>query len=198
LGRTAINQSSSSTARRAVARKEDATSVVEKRKKGKKERAALEKSKEESGARGVVEFVAKASTTTIDDSDDDQRHAGGSKKRKRRKKIRSRQKNIYKDTRDTKPDYLLPGNKNYQGRPLTEETRSKLHTGHPAKSTNETWKSNWREQQDTIRSDALPLAVDVVPTDGEGRTKNRASLPSSSNHTSGFKKRPNKYKNLQR
>lgn len=45
---------------------------------------------------------------------------------RRRKKIRSRQKNIVKDKREKKPEHLIPGSKNYSGRPITLETRQKL------------------------------------------------------------------------
>ena len=49
-------------------------------------------------------------------------------KRKRRK-VRSRQKNIRKDNRsvDEKPSHLIPGNSNYQGRPMTKATHKKLN-----------------------------------------------------------------------
>jgi len=55
-----------------------------------------------------------------------------SKKQKRRK-VRSRQKNIRKDNRerDQKPDHLIVGRRNYDGRPLTAETRAKLNLPAP-------------------------------------------------------------------
>jgi len=53
-----------------------------------------------------------------------------SKKHKRRK-VRSKQKNIRKDHREKKPDHLVVGRKYYQGRPLTTETREKLHLPPP-------------------------------------------------------------------
>jgi hypothetical protein len=48
--------------------------------------------------------------------------------RKKRRKVRSKQKNIYKDNRslEEKPDHLIPGGYEYRGRPITPETRSKL------------------------------------------------------------------------
>jgi hypothetical protein len=59
--------------------------------------------------------------------------------KKKRRKIRSRQKNIYKDKRDIKPDHLrvekTPSARHqYQGRPLTAETRAKLSLP-PSKSS---------------------------------------------------------------
>ena len=48
--------------------------------------------------------------------------------KRKRKKVRSRQKNIRKDTRaaNDKPSYLILGRSDYAGRPLTKETRQKL------------------------------------------------------------------------
>jgi hypothetical protein len=46
---------------------------------------------------------------------------------RKRKKVRSRQKNIYKDKREHKPEHLIPGSKNYKGKPITPETRKKLN-----------------------------------------------------------------------
>jgi hypothetical protein len=50
------------------------------------------------------------------------------KQKRKRRKVRSRQKNIYKDNRaaDKKPDHLTPGGYEYKGRPITAETRAKL------------------------------------------------------------------------
>lgn len=52
----------------------------------------------------------------------------GEKKRKR-VKTRSKQKNIRRDNRpeSAKPAHLLPGSKEYKGRPLTPETKAILH-----------------------------------------------------------------------
>ncbi|GKY96446.1 hypothetical protein MPSEU_000604100 [Mayamaea pseudoterrestris] len=47
--------------------------------------------------------------------------------KRKRKKVRSKQKNIYKDKREKKPDHLIPGSKNYKGKPLTAETKKKLN-----------------------------------------------------------------------
>ena len=51
-----------------------------------------------------------------------------SRRRRHRPKVRSRQKNIYKDKRtwDQKPSHLIPGTSEFGGRPLTAETRLKL------------------------------------------------------------------------
>lgn len=62
-------------------------------------------------------------------------------KKQRRKKVRSRQKNIYKDRRTEKPLHLIPGQKEYAGRPLTSETRSRLHL--PISKTQQDPSSQW-------------------------------------------------------
>ena len=48
------------------------------------------------------------------------------KNKRKRRKVRSKQKNIYKDKREHKPEHLIPGSKNYKGKPMTAETRKKL------------------------------------------------------------------------
>ena len=115
-----------------------------KKKKGKKERMAEKKSQEsaegekkndeptQSTAAEKVEqpeFEAKDTEGLLENADNpnsDKAPAGG--KRKRRK-IRSKQKNIKKDTRLTKdkPDHLRVGSKSYGGRPITKETRQFLN-----------------------------------------------------------------------
>jgi len=70
---------------------------------------------------------APAVDASIEEGEGGQQREDG--KRKKRRKVRSRQKNIYKDRRDRgeKPSHLVPGNKDYRGRPLTAETRAKLN-----------------------------------------------------------------------
>lgn len=60
---------------------------------------------------------------------------GNKRIKRKRRKIRSRQKNIRKDNRsvDEKPAHLVPGNRNYQGRPMTQATREKLNLPPPKK-----------------------------------------------------------------
>ena len=50
-------------------------------------------------------------------------------KKKKRRKVRSRQKNIYKDNRsmEEKPSHLVPGSRDYSGRPMTHATRKRLN-----------------------------------------------------------------------
>jgi hypothetical protein len=124
-----------------------------KKKKGKKER-------QKEGA-DAAEAVPKDESREATEGAED--HEAPSQKRKRTK-IRSRQKNIYKDKRSEKPSHLIPGKHNYQGRPMTLETRKRLNLPleKPA-STEETWSSNWNDDQakDTA-VDTMPLAVDAV------------------------------------
>lgn len=51
-----------------------------------------------------------------------------SSQRRKRRKVRSRQKNIRKDTRSVrdKPAHLIPGTPLYHGRPLTQATRDRI------------------------------------------------------------------------
>merc|ERR1712238_7848 len=75
-------------------------------------------------------------------------------KRKRRK-VRSRQKNIRKDNRsvDDKPAHLIPGNNDYQGRPITQATREKLNLPPPSKRfrcMNNDSNNNSNKHQDSL------------------------------------------------
>eukprot|EP00980_Cylindrotheca_fusiformis_P009355 scaffold2047_cov129-Cylindrotheca_fusiformis.AAC.34 len=87
------------------------------KKLGKKERKRLQQEQETSKTNDAVE------ETTKDASAEESK-----KTRPKRRKVRSRQKNIRKDNRSTdeKPKHLQVGASDYKGRPLTEETRSRL------------------------------------------------------------------------
>jgi len=121
---------------------EPTPSKKKKKKKGKKERAkennesAAEPSKvTTTDAPSEIKEDAKgkdtASAPAVEAADDDPKKSDTTSnptpKRKRRK-VRSRQKNIYKDNRaaNDKPDYLVPGKSDYNGRPMTKETRKRL------------------------------------------------------------------------
>jgi hypothetical protein len=99
------------------------------KKLGKKERQRIQQ-KQESSQSTDIDVIKETST-------DDKKNKEEMKKTKpKRRKVRSRQKNIYKDSRsiDEKPKHLVVGASNYKGRPLTEETRDKLSLP-PSKST---------------------------------------------------------------
>jgi len=159
-----------------------------KKKLGKKERQRLAKESEtkkleeevihDTGANSAegAQYEKGISTTGVDTTN----NSSKGNKHKRRKKVRSRQKNIYKDQRDVKPAHLVPGHRNYRGRPLTAETRAKLHmpkidprspfTGDGEWSAVGDWNDNavpGNNNYDGSHADALdakPLAVDQFET----------------------------------
>ena len=120
------------------------TSIVEKPKKklGKKERKRLQHqdiatdvtpsaAEDEEKARKTHEIQV----VDGDMNENDQEASGASQKKHKRRKVRSKQKNIRKDNREKKPDHLVVGRRNYQGRPLTAETREKLNIAAPKART---------------------------------------------------------------
>jgi hypothetical protein len=97
------------------------------KKLGKKERERVKKEAEEAAAAGTETKSEDMEDTGVAEEEQDDNNEKGGKKKKRRK-IRSKQKNVYKDSRslEEKPKHLVPGKRLYQGRPLTSETRTKL------------------------------------------------------------------------
>lgn len=84
-----------------------------------------------------------------DDTSSNQNNDNNQKKRYR-KKVRSRQKNIRKDKRSVKPEHLQIGSTNYQGRPITPETRSKLNlppSNTMIRSFIDPMTGNWKSQK---------------------------------------------------
>ncbi|KAG7374250.1 hypothetical protein IV203_013345 [Nitzschia inconspicua] len=79
-----------------------------------------------------------ASKNELDEAVTNPAAAKNSNNKRKRRKVRSRQKNIRKDTRPMadKPAHLIPGNPNYQGRPMTQATREKLK--HPVSTGKKT------------------------------------------------------------
>lgn len=140
LGRTAID-SGTKIATTSPAEIVSREATKKKGKKGKKERAQGKQSTNEEGGNqhtsaNTESFQAEASADT------DKEQKASSSKRKRRK-VRSKQKNIYKDQREKKPEHLIVGNKNYQGRPLTAETRAKLNLPAPKSAHNSSFSGTW-------------------------------------------------------
>jgi hypothetical protein len=154
-GRTAIEERAPTVAlvSAAILAKEAAElkAASKKKKKGKKER-------QKEGADAAEVAGKDESQEATEDAPDN-----GAPKRKRTK-IRSRQKNIYKDTRAEKPSHLIPGKHNYQGRPMTLETRKRLNLPlEKESSAMESWSSNWNDDQPKDAAvDTMPLAVDAV------------------------------------
>ena len=198
LGRTAIDQNQPSTVPvSAVALAKEVVAGRKKKKKGKKERA-LDRATKERQEDDAVATRDEEPNDSNEKSLDSEGVDGKSKKRKRRK-VRSRQKNIYKDKREKKPEHLVPGNKNYQGRPLTAETRTKLNLG-PARSvtvkeSRGDWENSWTEGPQDSSIDALPLAVDAPRAETGTSMENRAERLASTSNTRS-KKKKSKYKNL--
>jgi hypothetical protein len=114
-------------------------------------------------------------------NDDD----GSKRNVKKRRKVRSKQKNIRKDTRSVqeKPKHLVPGRLIYEGRPMTAETRSKLSLP-PSKL--KTHHQHHFDQSTTTSNNTevgLKLAVDDL-------------LDGSKDKPNPRKKKKSKYKNL--
>ena len=205
LGRTAMAGLSSTSVPKSAAllAKESVDMRIKKqkkRKKGKKERA-LEKATTKEIAIDQPRPVGKQEATVTEGRSDDNDQPRPQKRKRR--KVRSRQKNIYKDKREKKPDYLVPGKRNYQGRPLTTETRIKLNLGpsrqrstinddKKERTTGEDWNSSsWADFDETqwgTTIDSLPLVVDNDNTTGKVATVTSRDRSST--------KRKSKYKNL--
>lgn len=163
LGRTAIAKSSNNL--------RDATSVenaLTKKKKTKKKKKNKKKKMEQEAAAQTDEAKTEAKTTIeqsagapakdvicgVDSSNDEQKikseQNDSSGNKKKRTKRRSRQKNIRKDNRVKKPDYLNPDSKDYKGRPLTAETRRRLKMpeSHRVQKLKSFWLNEERKTQD--------------------------------------------------
>jgi hypothetical protein len=103
-----------------------------KKKKGKKERKA-EKNAQAYPEKNLVEVLNPEMQNTSDETNqtnaESELSAEGANKTKKRRKVRSKQKNIRKDTRPSsqKPEHLRIGAKTFAGRPITKETREYLN-----------------------------------------------------------------------
>lgn len=185
LGRTAIE----STAKVAViSPAENTETTTNKRKKGKKERA-LNKDlatgkdgNQKESAHKDTHAASENDSNKTTDADQEGKASTSSTKRKRRK-IRSKQKNIYKDQREKKPDHLIVGNKNYQGRPLTAETRAKLNLAAPKTTLNPSFSGTWTGDGTNVSKKEEYVAVEKAPR------------PAKDSSTKGSPKKP-KFKNL--
>ena len=134
------------------------------KKKGKKERTA-EKEKQQSQATNEIESKEPTQTPAENETSKDDKESGiersNAEKRKKRRKVRSKQKNIKKDSRPSheKPEHLRVGFKSYAGRPMTDVTRSYLSL--PESRTISRAKSkHQRFEQDTKNLDDGGLAID--------------------------------------
>jgi hypothetical protein len=119
------------------------------------------------------------------------------KTKSKRRKIRSRQKNIYKDNRETKPDHLVVGNrKKYQGRPLTTETRTKLNLPPPKVRAPHLVEESTRD--DDMLVEGTGLAIDDLLEDSGKRVESSSTLVKQGKKKEKVNKKPkkSKYKNL--
>ena len=137
-----------------------------KKKLGKKERQRQKQQEETSAAATQVEVFEPVAENSAHEQDDETRDSAAEDTKdsaglithnntekypgakKKRKKVRSRQKNIYKDnrTKDEKPAHLTRGNPNYQGRPMTEATREKLNLPPPTKKIRPSYNNSSKNQ----------------------------------------------------
>lgn len=169
------------------------------KKKGKKERQAKEQA---SKASLVEEDVAptEGDATVVAAEDDDKDEA--EKVKRKRRKVRSRQKNIYKDKRMSqhKPRHLVPGRQEFKGRPLTAETRAKLNLA-PSRSSKQ---RNYSEDMGVVKgtkeqsssSEGVKLAIDHLLDHGEEQLVDSGKIDMLPIDHVKKKKKKSKYKNL--
>jgi hypothetical protein len=138
-GRTSIVKKTKPSAWKKAGGKEKDSKPKKKLGKKERERQKLAAKNEVLDADANQEHSAITETTasTKEKEHNDIKHSGSTKcpiTKKKRRKVRSKQKNIYKDKRsvDEKPVHLIPGNSNFRGRPMTEATREKLNLPAPS------------------------------------------------------------------
>ncbi|CAJ1917700.1 unnamed protein product [Cylindrotheca closterium] len=130
IGRTGISLSKeSSLAKSKTNDVLDQLQPSKKKKQGKKERQRLKEEADKKAEEIIRKDEVGGESTENNNADDVDGEATNAKRKPKRRKIRSRQKNIRKDSRGMgeKPKHLRVGASNYQGRPLTDETRARLN-----------------------------------------------------------------------
>lgn len=152
------------------------------KKLGKKERQRIQQ-KQESSQSIDIDVMEETSTDNKNNNKEEMK-----KTKSKRRKVRSRQKNIRKDSRsiDEKPKHLHVGASNYKGRPLTEETRGKLSLP-PSKSTSGQFFVVDRSPV-TVGEEGVTLGVEDLLEE----ESNMKKLPKASKQ----QKKKKKYKNL--
>lgn len=200
-GRTAIAER---TSKAPIATSEPtlATKLKKKKKKGKKERQA----EAETLQADEVDTTFHQQETEKTNKEEEQEDSNKSKRKRR--KVRSRQKNIYKDKRLTqhKPGHLILGRAEFQGRPLTTETRAKLNLA-PSRSSRQAHDSENANDvhvvEGSTHNEGIKLAVDDLLEDESEEQRNGDKVdPDDSNtkhrrNNQGKKRKKSKYKNLQ-
>lgn len=205
-GRTAIAQEKASNGPAAPSEERTEPKKTRKKKKGKKERQSEQAvAKEESAA--PRDEANKAETDQAEQNAEEEPTQQQKTNRKRRK-VRSRQKNIYKDKRlaQHKPGHLIPGRAEFQGRPMTAETRAKLHLP-PSKSSRkqqETDDVNHAEMiENSSSGEGVKLAIDdLLGDDQDEQARDHDEHEAVGNAQTERKrkkkkKKRSKYKNLQ-
>lgn len=189
-GRTAIAEKSKAPSDAAGA--VEANQPKKKKKKGKKERQAEQAADNLQAAQHHDAYPVQA------ESQDTAAEEHQKTKRKRHK-VRSRQKNIYKDKRLTqhKPGHLIPGRAEFHGRPMTAETRAKLNLP-PSKSSRHHHESEDAHHIDQTSSTAegVKLAIDDLLDHDETGTDVGIGADGIKKKKKKKRKKP-KYKNLQ-
>ena len=163
-----------------------------KKKKGKKKRQAemsqhLQQSEEAASMDGAVENGSSEAAL---------------KAKRKKRKVRSRQKNIYKDNRlaQHKPSHLILGRPDYQGRPLTAETRVKLNLP-PSRSSRHRKNSEDTHPKETTcighsaEGNGMKLAIDDL-FDVQEMDGNAVDAVVSEPKTTKKKRKKSKYKNI--
>jgi len=160
-----------------VTTNDDTKSKKKKKKKGKKERIQEQQAEQDAAAAESTKEGEVAAPSSDKEQTTDVTNTTESKKpnqKRKRPKVRSRQKNIAKDTRaaNDKPSHLVPGRDDYAGRAMTQTTRGKLGLG-KSKSSRRSKKSvklddafekgEWVDEDGLKEEGKSPSKVDVAP-----------------------------------
>jgi hypothetical protein len=164
-----------------------------KKKKGKKERQAeMSQHPQQSEEAAPMEVAVENNISEA-----------ASKAKHKKRKVRSRQKNIYKDTRlaQYRPSHLILGRPDYQGRPLTAETRVKLNLP-PSRSSRHRKNSEDSHPKETNgmghspEDSGMKLAIDDLFDVQEMDGKAGVAVVAEPRKTKKKKKKRSKYKNI--
>ena len=156
----------------------------------------LSKKKEKGEKEGQAEKVELPCNEGTEEEDFLQAEATKAKRKKQ--KIRSRQKNIYKDTRlaQHKPSHLILGRPGFHGRPLTAETRARLNLP-PSRSSRQlkNLEENSPTETNSSEGSGLKLAIDYL-LDVVDKKDSEEIVKAVEELIKTKKKRNSRYKNL--
>ena len=180
---------------------EDKPKKKKKKKAGKKERQKQKEQSQDFPGEDVPESQTADKDPPGGDQEDPAQPSAGDdnlpsesnerKPKRKRRKVRSRQKNIYKDNRsaEERPDYLVPGGYEYRGRPMTSATRAKMQ-GKQLVPAEDAFRANW----DTTDQEMMDNGVPVLSSAKELEDK---SSSAGAARKGKAKKKKSKYKNMQ-